>query len=73
LIANNAGVEGEVIVEALQGLSFEMGYNAMDDRKGLNSFPPLPPDIHLRYSPQISRPTATGQVLPNRSEPTLLY
>ena len=32
LIANNAGVEGEVIVEALMGLSFEMGYNAMDDR-----------------------------------------
>lgn len=32
MIANNAGVEGEVIVEALMGLSFEMGYNAMDDR-----------------------------------------
>lgn len=32
MIANNAGVEGEVIVEALMGLPFEMGYNAMDDR-----------------------------------------
>ena len=32
LIASNAGVEGEVIVEALTGQPFEMGYNAMDDR-----------------------------------------
>ena len=32
LIASNAGVEGEVIVEALMGQAFEMGYNAMDDR-----------------------------------------
>ena len=32
LIASNAGVEGEVIVEALMGQPFEMGYNAMDDR-----------------------------------------
>ena len=34
MIANNAGVEGEVIVEALMGLPFEMGYNAMDARCG---------------------------------------
>jgi hypothetical protein len=32
LIASNAGVEGEVIVEALMGQPFHMGYNAMDDR-----------------------------------------
>lgn len=32
LIANNAGVEGDVIVEQLAGTSFEMGYNAMDDK-----------------------------------------
>ena len=32
LIADNAGIEGEVIVEALTGKSFETGYNAMDDR-----------------------------------------
>ncbi|KAK9803986.1 hypothetical protein WJX72_010458 [[Myrmecia] bisecta] len=32
LIAMNAGVEGDVIVEKLQSLPFEMGYNAMDDR-----------------------------------------
>ncbi len=32
LIASNAGVEGEVIVEALSGQPFQMGYNAMDDR-----------------------------------------
>lgn len=32
LIANNAGVEGDVIVEKLLGQPWEMGYNAMDDR-----------------------------------------
>lgn len=32
LIANNAGVEGDVIVEKLQGQPWEMGYNAMDDK-----------------------------------------
>lgn len=32
LIADNAGIEGEVIVQALQGKAFEMGYNAMDDK-----------------------------------------
>lgn len=32
LIADNAGIEGEVIVQALKGKSFEMGYNAMDDK-----------------------------------------
>uniref|UniRef100_A0A7S3R0V5 Uncharacterized protein n=1 Tax=Dunaliella tertiolecta TaxID=3047 RepID=A0A7S3R0V5_DUNTE len=30
-IAENAGVEGEVIVQKLLGQPFEMGYNAMDD------------------------------------------
>jgi chaperonin GroL len=32
LIAENAGVEGEVIVQAVLGKPFETGYNAMDDR-----------------------------------------
>ena len=32
LIANNAGVEGDVIVEKLFGQAWEQGYNAMDDR-----------------------------------------
>jgi chaperonin GroL len=32
LIADNAGVEGEVIVQQLLGKPFEQGYNAMDDR-----------------------------------------
>ena len=32
LIANNAGVEGDVIVEKLFGQPWEQGYNAMDDR-----------------------------------------
>ena len=32
LIADNAGIEGEVIVQALKGTSFQTGYNAMDDR-----------------------------------------
>lgn len=32
LIANNAGVEGDVIVEKLLGQPWEMGYNAMDDK-----------------------------------------
>ena len=32
LIANNAGVEGDVIVEQLAGTPFQMGYNAMDDK-----------------------------------------
>ena len=32
LIANNAGVEGDVIVEKLLGQPWEQGYNAMDDR-----------------------------------------
>lgn len=32
LIADNAGVEGEVIVQSVLGKSFETGYNAMDDR-----------------------------------------
>lgn len=32
LIANNAGVEGDVIVEKVFGKSWETGYNAMDDR-----------------------------------------
>lgn len=32
LIADNAGVEGEVIVQQLLGQPFEQGYNAMDDR-----------------------------------------
>ena len=32
LIANNAGVEGDVIVEKLMGQPWEQGYNAMDDR-----------------------------------------
>jgi chaperonin GroEL (HSP60 family) len=31
-IAHNAGVEGDVIVEAVLGQSFEVGYNAMDDK-----------------------------------------
>lgn len=29
LIANNAGYEGDVIVESLAGTSFETGYNAV--------------------------------------------
>jgi chaperonin GroEL (HSP60 family) len=32
LIANNAGYEGDVIVESLLGTSFETGYNAMENR-----------------------------------------
>ena len=32
LIAHNAGVEGDVIIEKLIGTPFEMGYNAMADR-----------------------------------------
>lgn len=32
LAAENAGVEGEVIVQKLLGQSFEVGYNAMYDR-----------------------------------------
>jgi chaperonin GroL len=32
IIADNAGVEGEVIVQKLLGTPFEMGYNAMLDR-----------------------------------------
>jgi len=31
-LANNAGVEGDVIVEKVFGKSWETGYNAMDDR-----------------------------------------
>ncbi len=29
LIASNAGVEGDVIIEKLMGQPFEMGYNAV--------------------------------------------
>jgi len=48
LIASNAGVEGEVIVEALSGQPFEMGYNAMDDRIEVRPPPPSPRDAaHL--------------------------
>ena len=32
IIAHNAGVEGDVIVEAVTGQPFEVGYNAMDDK-----------------------------------------
>lgn len=32
LIANNAGVEGDVIIESLLGKPFDMGYNAMENR-----------------------------------------
>ena len=32
LIANNAGVEGDVIIERLLGKSFETGYNAVSLR-----------------------------------------
>eukprot|EP00195_Chlamydomonas_chlamydogama_P014617 CAMPEP_0202898238 /NCGR_PEP_ID=MMETSP1392-20130828/6804_1 /ASSEMBLY_ACC=CAM_ASM_000868 /TAXON_ID=225041 /ORGANISM="Chlamydomonas chlamydogama, Strain SAG 11-48b" /LENGTH=578 /DNA_ID=CAMNT_0049584109 /DNA_START=111 /DNA_END=1847 /DNA_ORIENTATION=+ len=32
IIAENAGVEGEVIIQKLLGMPFEMGYNAMDDK-----------------------------------------
>lgn len=32
IIADNGGVEGEVVVQRLLGQPFEMGYNAMDDR-----------------------------------------
>ncbi|KAL6747183.1 chaperonin 60A [Haematococcus lacustris] len=32
IIAENSGVEGEVIVQRLLGLPFEQGYNAMDDK-----------------------------------------
>ena len=32
LIAHNAGVEGDVIIEKLLGTKFEMGYNAMTDK-----------------------------------------
>lgn len=34
LIADNSGVEGEVIVQRLLGLPFEIGYNAMIDKVG---------------------------------------
>ena len=43
LIASNAGVEGEVIVEALSGQPFQMGYNAMDDRIEVGSPPAISP------------------------------
>lgn len=36
LIASNAGVEGDVIIEKLLGLSFEMGYNAVSSPLGLH-------------------------------------
>jgi chaperonin GroEL (HSP60 family) len=32
LIAHNAGVEGEVIVEKIKGSEWEFGYNAMSDK-----------------------------------------
>lgn len=32
LIASNAGVEGDVIIERLLGQPWELGYNAMDDK-----------------------------------------
>jgi chaperonin GroEL (HSP60 family) len=32
LIANNAGVEGEVVVEKVMDREWEVGYNAMTDR-----------------------------------------
>ncbi|CAK0785122.1 hypothetical protein CVIRNUC_008328 [Coccomyxa viridis] len=32
LIASNAGVEGDVIIEKLLGKDFEIGYNAMEDK-----------------------------------------
>lgn len=31
LIAHNAGVEGEVVVEKIKDREWEIGYNAMDD------------------------------------------
>lgn len=31
-IADNAGVEGDVIVEAVMAASFHVGYNAMDNK-----------------------------------------
>jgi chaperonin GroEL (HSP60 family) len=52
LIADNAGIEGEVIVQALKGKSFEMGYNAMDDKvedlyaAGIIDPAKVPPDHH---------------------------
>jgi chaperonin GroEL (HSP60 family) len=43
LIANNAGYEGDVIVESLLGTSFETGYNAVRHRPLLLfSSPPSP-------------------------------
>ena len=48
LIASNAGVEGEVIVEALSGQPFQMGYNAMDDRIEVRS-----PSLFLSARPPI--------------------
>uniref|UniRef100_A0A8I6XY36 Uncharacterized protein n=1 Tax=Hordeum vulgare subsp. vulgare TaxID=112509 RepID=A0A8I6XY36_HORVV len=32
LIANNAGVEGEVVIEKIKDSEWEMGYNAMTDK-----------------------------------------
>lgn len=32
LIANNAGVEGEVVIEKIKESEWEMGYNAMTDK-----------------------------------------
>lgn len=32
LIASNAGVEGDVVIEKLLGQEFEIGYNAMSDK-----------------------------------------
>lgn len=38
LIASNAGVEGDVIIEKLLGKAFEIGYNAVETPDHFRSF-----------------------------------
>lgn len=55
LIANNAGVEGDVIVEKLMGQPWEQGYNAMDDRienlleAGIIDPAKVVPDVYVSF------------------------
>lgn len=43
LIASNAGVEGDVIIEKLLGKAFEIGYNAVETPDQSTPLPVLPP------------------------------
>ena len=53
LIASNAGVEGDVIIEKLTGKPFEMGYNAVRLRLTLVARKSGPPacTLHLQRQP----------------------